>query len=362
MRNWSRIASDLLDRSADPVYGREAADLVGGTTALVTGAGGSIGSEIVRQLHRLGVAEVFYLDKDEYALYGLQQEIEGNGLLDDRHYILADVANRAQIQQVMHLVRPDLVFHAAAHKHLPLLEKSPAAAILTNVRGTENVVETAVEARVKRVINISTDKAARPSSVLGVSKRLAELIAASHIGSSTRIASVRFGNVLGSRGSFLETLDLQLDRGLPVTITDPEVTRYFMTIPEAAALVIEAAVMAEAGETYVLDMGEPIRILDVVERFAKLMDIARPEIVVTGLRAGEKLHEELYDPSEPRQDTPHPRISKVHVAELSREREMLRAEAEMLYRSVRLGATPTELRHAMLALVEANIRDGQVAA
>jgi FlaA1/EpsC-like NDP-sugar epimerase len=355
------MASDLLCRTADPVYGVEASDLVGGTTALVTGAGGSIGSEIVRQLHRLGVLEVYYLDKDEYALYRLQQEIEGIGLLDDQHYVLADVANRSQIAQVMELVRPDIVFHAAAYKHLPLLEKSPAAAIITNVRGTENVVETSIAAGVKRVINISTDKAARPTSVLGMSKRLGELIAASHVGPATRIASVRFGNVLGSRGSFLETLDLQVGAGRPVTVTHPDVTRYFMTIPEAAALVIEAAVLAESGETYVLDMGDPIRILDVIDRFARLTQTGTPEVVYTGLRPGEKLHEELYDPTEPRMDTPHPRISKVHVDGETGQYAMLQGEAEILYRSVRLGATPQDLRAEMIRLIQANTLNGVAA-
>lgn len=352
MRNWSQMAADLLLRSADPVYGREASELVGGTRALVTGAGGSIGSEIVRQLHRLGVAEVYYLDTDEYALYRLQNEIDGNGLLDSEHYVLADIANLQQLQQVMDDVRPDLVFHAAAHKHLPLLEKAPARAIITNIRGTENVVETAVASGAKLVINISTDKAARPSSVLGMSKRLAEMIAASHVGSGTRIASVRFGNVLGSRGSFLETLDMQLAGGLPVTITHPDVTRYFMTIPEAAGLVIEAAVLAEAGETYVLDMGDPIKITTVVDRFACLMG-KTPEIVFTGLRPGEKMHERLYDPSEPQQVTAHPRISKVHVEDTGNP-ALLRQEAQTLYRAVRLGLTPEELRDEMIRLIDTN--------
>jgi FlaA1/EpsC-like NDP-sugar epimerase len=354
MRNWSRTASELLHRSIDPVYGPEARTLVEGTTALVTGAGGSIGSEIVRQLHKLGVAEVYFLDKDEYSLYRLQQEIAGIGLLDDRHYILADVANRSLLMQIMEVVQPDLVFHAAAHKHLPLLEKSPAAAIITNVRGTENVIETSIAVGVQRVINISTDKAAAPRSVLGMSKRLGELIAASRVGSDTRIASVRFGNVLGSRGSFLETLDLQVAAGRAVTVTHPDVTRYFMTIPEAAALVIEAGVLAQSGETYVLDMGEPIRILDVIERFARLVGIKTPEIVYTGLRPGEKLHEELYDPTEPLSGTRHPRISKVHVEGYAHRHAILWDDANELYRSVRLGMSPHELYNEMARLININ--------
>ncbi|MEU8224090.1 SDR family NAD(P)-dependent oxidoreductase [Kribbella sp. NPDC048915] len=356
------MASVLLHRTAEPVYGSEASGLVRGRVALVTGAGGSIGSEIVRQLHRLEAAEVYYLDKDEYALYRLQHELDGNGLLDDAHYLLADIANLAQLQQIMDRVRPHLVFHAAAHKHLPLLEKSPAAAIITNVRGTENVVRTAVRAGAELVVNISTDKAARPSSILGMSKRLGEMIAAGYVGRGTRIASVRFGNVLGSRGSFLETLDLQIDGDRPITITHPDVTRYFMTIPEAASLVIEAAVLAEAGETYVLDMGSPIRIMDVVARFAEAVNRRLPRIVFTGLRPGEKMHEELYDPAEPRQSTSHSRISKVHVEDgFTGDPDVLRIEVDGLYRAVRLGLTPVELADELVRLIDANTQVGVAA-
>ena len=350
MTNWSDMASDLLARPIDQVYGPEARELVAGKVALVTGAGGSIGSELVRQLHRLGVGEVYYLDKDEYSLYKLQLELEGVGLLDDKHYVLADVANAAQVQRILADVRPDLVFHAAACKHLPLLERSPASAIITNVQGTENVVRAAVAVGVERFINVSTDKAARPTSVLGMSKRLAELVSASVAGYNTRIASVRFGNVLGSRGSFLETLDVQTSRGLPVTVTNAAATRYFMTIPEAAALVIEAAVLAEGGETYVLDMGSPVLITDIVARFATLRGIEMPEVRYTGLRPGEKLHEELYDPSEPRQATAHPRISKVHV-EGDKPTPLTWNQTNWLYQDVRSGAAIDELKASMTLLV-----------
>jgi FlaA1/EpsC-like NDP-sugar epimerase len=208
----------------------------------------------------------------------------------------------------MQEVRPQVVFHAAAHKHLPLLERYPTEGVKTNVLGTFNVVASAVAAGVERFVNVSTDKAAKPSSVLGATKRLAELVVAAHAGSATRVASVRFGNVLGSRGSFLHSLASQMANDEPVTITDADVTRYFMTIPEAAGLVIEASAAAVSGATYVLDMGEPVLILDLVRRFAELSDADFPPIRFTGLRPGEKLHEDLLDEAETRIATAHDRI------------------------------------------------------
>lgn len=307
--------TQILGRPAEPVYGEEARRLVTGRRVLVTGAGGSIGGEIVRQLSRLGVGEMFFVDNDEYALYSLQRELSGNALLDDSHFVLADVSDEAKLNRVFAWARPSIVYHAAAHKHLPLLENSPEAAVRTNVLGTAVVLQASITHGVERFINISTDKAARPTSVLGMSKRLAEMAVAGRAGSATTVASVRFGNVLGSRGSFVETLHWQLAAGRPVTLTHPAASRYFMTIPEAAALVIEASVLAQAGETYVLDMGEPVRILDLIQRFAALSGGPEPQIVVTGLRPGEKLHEELFDPSEAQRPTAHPRIREVDVAE-----------------------------------------------
>jgi FlaA1/EpsC-like NDP-sugar epimerase len=203
------------------------------------------------------------------------------------------------------------LFHAAAHKHLPLLERYPAEGVKTNVFGTLNLVKAASESGVGRFVNISTDKAARPTSILGATKRWAELVVAAHAGPDMRVASVRFGNVLGSRGSFLHGLAAQVDRGQQITITDPQVTRFFMTIPEAAGLVIEAAVMARAGETYVLDMGDPVRIIDLVLKYLALTGLSAPGISFTGLRPGEKLHESLFDSAELGQATRHPKISAV---------------------------------------------------
>lgn len=311
--------AQLLGRPEQVVFGPATAAVFGGRRVLVTGAGGSIGSEIVRQLRRLDPERVYMLDQDESALHSLSLELKGHGLFDSDDFVLADVRDPRAMRAVMRAVRPDIVVHAAAHKHLPLLERYPAEALRTNVIGTQNVAGAAAEAGVRLFVNVSTDKAANPVSVLGASKRLAEMIVARigrEAGTTMRTASVRFGNVLGSRGSFLPGLAWQIEHDLPVTITHPDVTRFFMTIPEAAGLVLEAALMAQKGETYVLDMGEPVSILDLTRDYARRRGLPRPHIEFTGLRPGEKLHEELVDAHEVRALTPHPRIWSVHVPEV----------------------------------------------
>lgn len=310
------LAAQILHREPQPVYGSEARSLIAGKRVLVTGAGGSIGSEIVRQAHRLGAAEVFYLDNDEYALYNLQLSLTGAALLNDEHFLLADVKDHLRLGKIFDEIDPEIVFHAAAHKHLPLLERAPHAAILNNAQGTFNVVSAAIASGVDRLINISTDKAATPTSVLGMTKRLAEMLVARRATNGhTKLASVRFGNVLGSRGSFLETLEHQVRNGLPIQLTDLNVERYFMTIPEAAGLVIEAAVLADHGETYVLDMGDPIKITTIISRFCELVGLVMPAWTITGLREGEKLTEALFDGREESFPTAHPRINKAQVDE-----------------------------------------------
>jgi FlaA1/EpsC-like NDP-sugar epimerase len=300
--------AQLLNRPDTIVHGEAARLKIRGSKVLVTGAGGSIGSEIVRQVYALGAEQVYLVDHDENALHAVQLELHGHGLLESDTTILADIREAAVMDRVMRTVRPDIVFHAAAHKHLPLLERFPAEGVRTNVLGTRNVVAAALGAGVSALVNISTDKAARPTSVLGVTKRLAEMVVAAHAGAGMAVASVRFGNVLGSHGSFLRSMAYQVARDLPVTITDPAVSRYFMTIPEAASLVVEASTMAVAGETYVLDMGEPVRILDLAQRYLRAMGRPDSQYVLTGLRPGEKMREELYDAFELRQPTLHPRI------------------------------------------------------
>jgi FlaA1/EpsC-like NDP-sugar epimerase len=298
----------LIGRDEIHVVSPEAGAIIEGRCVLVTGAGGSIGSELCRQVFGFGPRRLIMLDHDESNLHRLQLELWGEGLLDDEDCVVADIRDRGRIDQIFAETKPDVVFHAAAHKHLPLLERHPCEAVKSNVRGTENVLWSAIEHEAERFILISTDKAADPSSVLGASKRLAEIIVQQEAGSRTQVASVRFGNVLGSRGSLLTVLTEQIRNGRPVTVTHPEMTRFFMTIEEAAGLVVEAARLAENGETFVLDMGEPVRIIDIVQSFARLMHLSDVEIQYTGMRNGEKLSETLFSEHERPVRTEHPRI------------------------------------------------------
>lgn len=302
--------STLLGRDELKVVRSGSQAIVAGKRVLVTGAGGSIGSELCRQIKGFGPAALYMLDHDESNLHRLQMQLEGQALLDNNELIIADIRDGGRIHQVVRALRPEVIFHAAAHKHLPLLEQHPNEGVKSNVLGTKMLVGAALESGVERFILISTDKAADPVSILGATKRIAEMVVQSRAGGSTRFASVRFGNVLGSRGSFLTVLSEQIENGEAVTVTHPEVTRFFMTVEEAVGLVIEAASMAEAGETFVLDMGQPVRIVDLVHSYAAQMHV-RPEkleIRFTGLRPGEKLDEELFGKLEERIGTAHPKI------------------------------------------------------
>ncbi len=302
--------SSLLGREELRVVRIASQAVVVGKRVLVTGAGGSIGGELCRQIKRFGPAALYLLDHDESNLHRLQMQLEGQALLDNDELIIADIRDAGRIHQLFRALRPEVVFHAAAHKHLPLLERHPAEGVKSNVLGTKTLVGAALETGVERFILISTDKAADPVSILGATKRIAEMIVQSRAGGSTRFASVRFGNVLGSRGSFLTVLSEQIENGEAVTVTHPEVTRFFMTVEEAVGLVIEAASMAEAGETFVLDMGDPVRIVDLVHTYAAQMHVKpeKVEIRFTGLRQGEKLDEDLFSKTEERNATAHPKI------------------------------------------------------
>jgi FlaA1/EpsC-like NDP-sugar epimerase len=285
-----------------------------GRTVMVTGAGGSIGSELCRVLAQYEPGELLMLDRDESALHAVQLSLTGRALLDSREVILADIRDDLHLRAVFREHRPDVVFHAAALKHLPLLERYPGEAVKTNVWGTCAVLAAAAEAGVQLFVNISTDKAADPVSVLGLSKRITERVTANGAGSMMICLSVRFGNVLGSRGSVLHTFAAQVRAGGPLTVTDPEVTRYFMTVTEAVHLVIAAGGIGRHGEVLVLDMGEPVRIDEVARRISEGHPVP---IVYTGLRPGEKLHEQLFGAGEPDLRRIHPLISHVPVPPLS---------------------------------------------
>jgi len=304
---WLDIAG-LLGRDEIHVVSPEAGAEITDRVVVVTGAGGSIGSELCRQVFGFGPRRLVMLDHDESNLHRLQLELFGEGLLDSDDCVVADIRDARRIDHVFTEVQPDIVFHAAAHKHLPLLERHPCEAVKSNIRGTENVLWAAIKHEAEKFILVSTDKAADPSSVLGATKRLAEILVQQEGGGKTKLAAVRFGNVLGSRGSLLTVLAEQLRSGVPMTVTHPEMTRFFMTIEEAAGLVIEAARLAKDGEIFVLDMGEPVRILDVVQSFASLMNRSDVEIRFTGMRDGEKLNERLFSEHEEALPTLHPRI------------------------------------------------------
>jgi len=301
--------ADLLGRHQIDTDIDAIADYITGRRVLVTGAGGSIGSELCRQLHRFGPEALVMVDRDESALHALQMAIEGRALLDSDRLVVADIRDAERMKEVFLHHRPDVVFHTAALKHLPLLEMHPAEAAKTNVYGTLNVLEAASAAGVDRFVNISTDKAADPTSVLGYTKRIAEQLTSWYAAREDGVyLSVRFGNVLGSRGSVLGAFERQVAEGGPITVTDPEVTRYFMTVTEAVQLVVQAGAVGLDGEALVLDMGEPVKIVDVARRLVAQAD--RPiEIVFTGLRPGEKMHEALLGQAEKDDRHAHPLIS-----------------------------------------------------
>ncbi len=300
--------ANLIGRSEMHVASPEVAEIITGRTVLVTGAGGSIGSELCRQVNGFAPSRLVMLDHDESNLHRLQLELRGEAFLEAHDAVVADIRDAERMRQVMGYYQPDVVFHAAALKHLPMLEQHPCEGVKSNVQGTENVLVAAVEAGVERFVAISTDKAADPTSVLGATKALAEQVVRKHAGGRTVVSAVRFGNVLGSRGSLLPVLVSQMAAGREVTVTHPDVTRYFMTIEEAVGLVLEAAHLTTGSETFVLDMGSPVKIVDLVANFARQLDVRDVRIRFTGLRPGEKLHESLFSDDEDCVPTSHPRI------------------------------------------------------
>lgn len=290
--------ADLIGRQPMDIDPKQIESIVKGKTVLVTGAGGSIGSELVRLIALHSPQRLIMLDRDESALHALCLSMDGRALMESEDLVLADIRDFDALASVFAETKPQIVFHAAALKHLPMLERFPGEGWKTNVHGSLNVLRAAADHDVERFVNISTDKAASPTSELGCSKFVAERLT-SHFAEVTGrpYVSVRFGNVLGSRGSVLISFADQIRRGAAVTITHPEVTRFFMTIPEACLLVLSAASEGRSGETLVLDMGTPVRIVDIAQRMMSIAGRSCP-ITYTGLRDGEKLHEDLFTPDE----------------------------------------------------------------
>jgi FlaA1/EpsC-like NDP-sugar epimerase len=319
-----RLAGQIRPVEVEDVLGREPVDVdiaavagyLAGETVLITGAGGSIGSELCRQIARVGPKRMILVDQAETPMFEIERELVSERGFSAAIPVLADVGNRTRMRQVFERYKPGVVFHAAAYKHVPLMEANPVESVRNNVLATKIVADVAVEFGASRFVLISTDKALNPRAVYGQCKALCEWVieAYGHRSDiSTRFVAVRFGNVLGSAGSVITIFRRQIARGGPVTVTHPEMTRYFMTIPEAVSLVAQAGAIGGRGEIFVLDMGEPVKIMDLANNMIRLSgrepgrDIA---IEITGARAGEKLHEELWGEGEEIAETPHPQIRR----------------------------------------------------
>jgi FlaA1/EpsC-like NDP-sugar epimerase len=306
---------DLLRRPTATDHATEVAEVFPGKVVLITGAGGSIGSELARQVMALHPRKLILLDRAESALFDIHRHlVETFGDASTELQLeLANVASRASVSRIVSTERPDVILHAAAYKHVPMMEKHPSDAVYVNVAGTMALLDAAVEAGVERFVLVSTDKAVKPSSVMGASKRVAEMLVADTARRTGRAyVSVRFGNVLGSNGSVVPIFTDQLERGRPLTITHPEMTRYFMTIPEASWLILDAAAIGRAGDLFVLDMGKPIKILDLAHDVTRLAgrDPETQPIEFIGLRPGEKLHEELFYDAEQVRPTTTPKVMR----------------------------------------------------
>ena len=313
---------DLLRRDPIELDFDKITHYIAGKTVLITGAGGSIGSELSRQISRVGAKEILLLGRGENSIYEIYQELKMK--FPEQHYrtIIANITDKVRMEEVFRQYRPQVVFHAAAHKHVPLMEIQPAEAVQNNVFGTKNVAELADAYKSEIFVLISTDKAVNPTSVMGATKRTAELVLQEiNQHSMTKFVAVRFGNVLGSRGSVVPLFERQIAAGGPVTVTDPEMTRFFMTIPEAVQLVLQAGSQAEGGEVFLFDMGDPVKINDMACDLIRLhghvpnQDI---RIVYTGLRPGEKLYEELLTNEEGTTSTKHKKIYKAKISPMEK--------------------------------------------
>ena len=309
---------DLLGRKPIVLDEFKISNELNGKIILVTGAAGSIGSGMVRQIAKYRPALLILLDQAESPMYELQNELVYNNPDLKFEVVIGDIRNKERMNRVFNYFKQEFVFHAAAYKHVPLMEGNPSEAILTNIKGTKNLVDLAVQYAIDKFVMISTDKAVNPTNVMGASKRIAEIYAQTvNQTSSTKFVTTRFGNVLGSNGSVIPLFQKQIDQGGPITLTDERITRFFMTIPEACQLVLEAGAMGEGGEIFVFDMGESVKIIDLAKKMIKLsgLEIGKDiEIKVTGLRPGEKLYEELLTKDENTLPTHNPQILKAKTS------------------------------------------------
>lgn len=353
---------DLLGRGEIKLQQEEIGSYIGNRVIAVTGAGGSIGSELCRQIVRFKPKQLVMIDINENSLYMLEQEFNRNKVHDvmskeiEILSLIVSIRDYAAMNQVFKQYQPEVVFHAAAHKHVPLMETRPQEAIKNNVFGTNNVIQACIKNKVSRFIMISTDKAVNPTNVMGATKRMTEmLLQANGDNGVTKMAAVRFGNVLGSNGSVIPIFKQQIAEGGPVTITDKNIVRYFMTIPEAAQLVLQAGYYADKGEIFVLDMGEPVKILDLAEKMIRLSGYKPYEdidIIEIGLRPGEKMYEELHLSGETRTKTKNDLIFRNNVMGI--EKAELEKKLERLSAALKEECARAEYRSLMLELISSD--------
>lgn len=330
---------DLLERESIKLDNANVRREVDGKVVMVTGAAGSIGSEICRQLECYNPTKVVMLDQAESPMYELQFELRNTDpyrkAVEKMEFVIANVKDKARMKEVFELYRPQIIYHAAAYKHVPFMEENPYEAVFVNVFGTKNLADFAIQYGTEKFVMISTDKAVNPTNVMGATKRMAEIYIQSRSTDKTHFVTTRFGNVLGSNGSVIPLFKKQLAAGGPLTVTHKDIIRYFMTIPEACSLVLEAGAMGEGGDIFVFDMGKPVKIYDLAKKMIQLSGMKDIEIVEVGLRPGEKLYEELLATKENTIPTYHPKIMhaevrKYSVEEVDREYALLHTELESL--------------------------------
>ena len=353
---------DILGRSPVRLDSEQLERLFTSSVVLVTGAGGSIGSELCRQVARFGPSQILMLEQAENPLFHLERELRATHPDIALEPVVADIGDYQRLEQVCLHFRPRVVLHAAAHKHVPLMEKNPWEAIKNNILGTHNLIRSAQAAGVEVVVLISTDKAVNPTSVMGATKRVSEMLMQSlSAASDTRLTAVRFGNVLGSNGSVIPIFKEQIAAGGPVTVTHPEMKRYFMTIPEASQLVLQAATFAEGGDVFVLDMGEPVLIVDVARDLIRLSGLEPDrdiKIEFSGIRPGEKLFEELSTAGEGTAPTPHARIFR--FSQQPPDDKLVLEAIRILQGCAATAQPPSHIRATIFAILDALERNAPI--